>query len=119
MSEAIWSIIKYKPKAGCEDEFKEDGWGEASIRLPGKINRSYPYLAYVLSEKTFFRPYASEGEKIFSESININDELITLHLWESYTMKYMENIKDFEWIKQNKDTLYSKIVLSNIRDSDI
>ena len=34
-------------------------------------------------------------------------------------MKYMENIKDFEWIKQNKDTLYSKIVLSNIRDSDI
>ena len=25
MSEAIWSIIKYKPKAGCEDEFKEDG----------------------------------------------------------------------------------------------
>ena len=31
-------------------------------------------------------------------------------------MKYMENIKDFEWIKQNKDTLYSKIVLSNIMD---
>ena len=25
MSEAIWSIIKYKLKAGCEDEFKEDG----------------------------------------------------------------------------------------------
>ena len=27
--------------------------GEASIRLPGKINKSYPYLANVLSEKTF------------------------------------------------------------------
>ena len=25
MSEAVWSIIKYKPKAGCEDEFKKDG----------------------------------------------------------------------------------------------
>ena len=25
MSEAVWSIIKYKPKAGCEDEFKENG----------------------------------------------------------------------------------------------
>ena len=25
MSEAIWSIIKYKLKVGCEHEFKEDG----------------------------------------------------------------------------------------------
>ena len=102
-----------------EEEFKEDGWGEASIRLPGKINKNYPYLANVLSENTFFRPYATEGEKIFSENITINDDLITLHLWESYTMKYMEDIKDFEWIKQNKETLYSKIVLSNISESDI
>jgi mannosyltransferase OCH1-like enzyme len=102
-----------------EEEFKEDGWGEASIRLPGKINKNYPYLANVLSENTFFRPYATEGEKIFSENMTINSDLITLHLWESYTMKYMEDIKDFEWIKQNKETLYSKIVLSNISESDI
>ena len=25
MSEAVWSIIKYNPKAGCEDEIKKDG----------------------------------------------------------------------------------------------
>jgi hypothetical protein len=23
MSDAVWSVIKYKPKAGCQDEFKK------------------------------------------------------------------------------------------------
>ena len=102
-----------------EKEFNPDGWGEASIHLPGKINNNYPNLATVLSENTFFRPYATEGENIFENDVDIHNDLITLHLWESYTIKYLEDINDFEWIKDNKHTLYSKIVLSNISEHDI
>ncbi len=102
-----------------EKEFNPDGWGEASIHLPGKINKEYPNLALVLPEKAFFRPYATEGKDIFEKNININEELITLHLWESFTINYMKEIKNFEWIKKNKDTLYSKIVFANIKESDI
>jgi hypothetical protein len=102
-----------------ENEFKPNGWGEASIFLPGKINKKNPNLARVLSETTFFRPYATEGSKIFEGNENINENLLTLHLWESYTIKFLQKIKDFNWIKNNKDTLYSKIVLKNISEEDI
>tara|TARA_B100000427_G_scaffold276957_1_gene246106 strand:- start:60 stop:887 length:828 start_codon:yes stop_codon:yes gene_type:complete len=102
-----------------EKEFKTDGWGEASIHLPGKINHKYPNLATVLSENTFFRPYATEGQKIFEKNENIHKDLITLHLWESYTIDYLKDINSFQWIKDNDHTLYSKLVLSNIRESDI
>ena len=102
-----------------EKEFKPDGWGEASIHLPGKINNKYPNLATVLSENTFFRPYATEGNNIFENNIDVHKDLITLHLWESYTIKYINNIKNFEWIKDNNHTLYSKIVLLNIGEPDI
>ena len=102
-----------------ENEFKPDGWGEASIALPGKINKKFPHLALVLPEETFFRPYANQGNLIFEGKGNINENLITLHLWESYTIKYLQNIKDFNWIKDNKDTLYSKIVMENINEYDI
>jgi hypothetical protein len=102
-----------------EKEFNPDGWCEASIHLPGNINRRYPDLAIVLSENSFFRPYATEGVNIFEKNVDIHPDAITLHLWESYTLKYLENIKDFEWIKDNKQTLYSKIVLSNISELDI
>ena len=102
-----------------EKEFEPDVWGEASIHLPGKINYKYPNLATLLSENTFFRPYATEGYNIFENNVNIHKELITLHLWESYTINYLKNIKNFEWIKNNNDTLYSKIVLLNISEYDI
>ena len=62
-------------------KFKPDGWGEASIHLPGKIHNKYPNLATVLSENTFFRPYATQGDDIFKNNINIHSDLITLHLW--------------------------------------
>ena len=87
-----------------ENEFKPNGWGEASIFLPGKINKKYPNLARVLSETTFFRPYATEGSKIFERNEDINENLITLHLWESYTIKFLQKIKDFNWIKDNTNT---------------
>lgn len=121
---AVMMTIPYSPffklwLKDYEKEFKPDGWGEASIYLPGKINNKYPNLATVFSENTFFRPYATEGDNIFEKNVDIHPELITLHLWESYTINYLNNIKDFEWIKENNNTLYSKIVLLNIKEHDI
>tara|TARA_B100001094_G_scaffold318397_1_gene361905 strand:+ start:4008 stop:4910 length:903 start_codon:yes stop_codon:yes gene_type:complete len=102
-----------------ESEFKEDGWGEASIYLPAKIQKQYPQLVKVLPPDTFFRPYAFDGKKIFSDDYDIPNNLITLHLWESYTKDYLKNISDYQWIQENQNTLYSKIVRLNISESDI
>ena len=102
-----------------ENEFITEGWGEASIYLPAKIYKQYPVLAKVLPPECFFRPYAHDGEKIFVEDYNIPEQLITLHLWETYTKKYFENIKDYNWFLNNPNTLYSKIVRLNIKDTDI
>jgi hypothetical protein len=38
MSEVVWSIIKYKPKEGCEDEFVE-----ALGRLGNMMSENKPY----------------------------------------------------------------------------
>ena len=103
-----------------EKEFDPNGWGEASIHLPGKINKRYPDLAMVLSENTFFRPYATEGRAIFEEkNVGIHPDAITLHLWESYTINYLKEIYDFQWINDNKETLYGQIVFKNISENDI
>lgn len=106
-------LLKYN------EVFKTDGWGEASIYLPAQVNKQYPTLAKVLPPDTFFRPYATEGEKIFVDDYDIPKNLITLHLWETYTEKYFKEITSYDWIKENNHTLYSKIVRLNIKESDI
>ena len=102
-----------------EKNFIPDGWGEASIHLPGKINKKYPFYANVLTPEYFFRPYATEGDKIFQKDVDIDKNLITLHLWETYTKKYIDDIKNYDWIENNKHTLFSKIVTANISKDDI
>tara|TARA_Y100000817_G_scaffold308744_1_gene296916 strand:- start:622 stop:1470 length:849 start_codon:yes stop_codon:yes gene_type:complete len=105
--------------AGYESKFNPQGWGEASIYFPAEIHKMYPGLALVLPPETFFRPYANEGNKIFIDDYEIPDNLITLHLWETYTKGFLNNIKDYQWIKENNKTLYSRIVSSCIQESDI
>ena len=87
--------------------------------LQCKINEKFTMYAEVFPPEYFFRPYAKEGEKIFRDNTDINDNLVTLHLWESYTKQYIDNIKDYGWIEDNKNTLYSKIVIANISKNDI
>lgn len=106
-------LLKYN------SDFQTDGWGEASIYLPAKVHKQYPALAKVLPQTVFFRPYATQGEKIFIDDYDIPKDLITLHLWESYTEKYFKDITSYDWIKENSHTLYSKIVRLNIKESDI
>ena len=97
-----------------ESHFETFGWGEASIILPGKLYKKHKNLATVLDEKVFFRPYAFNLEDIFVNKKDIPKELITLHLWESYSLKYLKNIKDWNWGKENSHTMYGKI-MNNIK----
>ena len=92
-----------------ENEFISDGWSEASIILPKKLYYKYPNLISLQGEDVFFLPSFTETDKIFEKNYNIPKNLITLHLWESYSMKYIKNI-DPSWVNKNKHTLYSKIV---------
>jgi GR25 family glycosyltransferase involved in LPS biosynthesis len=106
----IW-LSKY------EKEFKSDGWGESSISLPYKIYSNNKDIVKVLPKETFFIPSYTETDKIFEKNNNIPNELITLHLWESFSIKYMENIKDWSWMYNNSHTLYGKIMLKIYKKS--
>jgi len=95
-----------------ESEFKSDGWNEASIKLPKKLANQYPTKLTLLEEDVFFLPSWDETDKIFKESYDIPDNLITLHLWESFSKEYLDNIKDWTWCQPNKDTLYGKLIIN-------
>lgn len=94
--------------------FKPDGWGEASISLPYNIYKQHGKLATILPKETFFIPTWTETEKIFETNNTIPHELITLHLWETFSLKYIKNINDWTWANNNFHTLYGKIMLKYI-----
>ena len=95
------------------EHFKPDGWREASILLPEQIWKREPQWATVLSPECFFLPHCHETHNIFSTDQDIPEQLITLHLWEKFSMKYIEHIHDWSWAKNNINTLYGKL-LDNI-----
>lgn len=94
-----------------EDKFKPTGWNESSISLPYKLSLDYPELLTVMNPETFFVPSYTQTAKIFTGDENISTDLISLHLWEQKSIKYIENINGWEWATENKNTLYGKIML--------
>ena len=115
------AIMMTKPKSlffknwmdNYESEFDPDKWSEASILLPKKLWLENRSLAYVLGTSSFFSPNWYETEKIFSTPVSkIPTDLITLHLWETFSLKYLKTITGWDWAKQsmNKDTLYAKLM---------
>lgn len=97
--------------ANYETYFKPEGWGESSLFLPYKLARKYPNLVKIENPDVFFLPGWNETQKIFCEKRKIPDNLITLHLWETTSMKYMKQINDWEWGKINNHTIYGKIMV--------
>jgi hypothetical protein len=83
----------------------------ASIKLPWDIARKYGALLALQSADVFFEPSWGETEKIFVLPYEIPTNLVTLHLWEKMSMKYLEHIKDWSWADQNSHTLYGKLLL--------
>lgn len=115
-----------------EDSFLPNGWCEASIHLPTKIfnllNTEEISKIKIFNKYAFYYPLYNETYKIFEnisssdlckkscdeEKIELNKNLITLHLWNSYSYKYLKNINGFEYINTN-NSLYSKL-MKNIVD---
>ena len=46
----------------------------------------------------------------------IINNLITLHLWETMSYKYIKDIDGWDWRKNNSHTLYAKL-LQNLLDN--
>ena len=101
-----------------EANFLPGGWSEASIRLPGLVALKYPSLLTLKEQRTFFYPSYFEVEKIFVEDHDIPNETITLHLWETFSTKYL-NEMSLLWILQNPTTLYSRIVKYLLETTDL
>lgn len=116
------AIMFSKPKSeffklwldNYECHFNPDRWREASIVLPDKLSKKYPNLLTLKDPDVFFLPNWGETQKIFVDNKEIPKNLISLHLWESYSLKYMKNINDWSWAYENSHTMYGKILLNLI-----
>ena len=100
-----------------EKFFKPDGWREASIVLPEQIHKQNNKLACVVEPGVFFLPNWNQTKKIFTGDHPVPEELLTLHLWEKFSLPYLKQIHNWEWLDRpdNKKTLYGRI-LCNLRD---
>ena len=92
-----------------EEYFVTNGWCEASVNLPHIILKDTDLLNIkIVDKECFYYPSYNETEKIFEEDEDIHPNLITLHLWDTFSHKYYKNIKDFNW--DGCDSLYKKIM---------
>ena len=91
--------------------FKTNGWNESSIDLPYKLSKQYPKLLTVVDEEYFFTPSYNETHKIFNTDNYVSEKLVTLHLWEKLSIKYINYINDWSWAHSHPNTLYGKIML--------
>jgi hypothetical protein len=101
-----------------EHNFDPQGWGEASILLPGIVAERYPSFLTLKEQRAFFYPSWNEIDKIFVIDHDIPSELVTLHLWESHSIKYLTNMS-LSWILKNPTTLYSRIISYLLETTDI
>lgn len=94
-----------------EEAFEPTKWEEASIFLPYELSIDYPDLVTVVEPDVFFMPTCFETEKMFETPCNsIPPNLLTLHLTETFGMKYIEKIKGWEWGNENRHTMYAKFM---------
>lgn len=94
--------------------FNPNGWGEASLDLPFLLYNENKELVELKDSSYFFSPLYNEINKIFDEENNIPENLITLHLWESYSINAIHKINDWSWAydENNSKTLYGKLLLN-------
>ena len=93
-------------------EYRSDGWREASVILPLTIAKSHPEWLRLMPPSTFFVPGWHEYKTIFTGENDIPADLVTLHLWESYSSQFIDAVDGWKWAKDNAHTLYAKIMQS-------
>jgi glycosyltransferase involved in cell wall biosynthesis len=99
--------------------FLSNGWCEASVHLTYKIYEGLQEddknNVLLLNQNTFYYPLYKEVHKIFEGDEEINEDLITLHWWNSESKEYIKNICGFEWASDDNNCLYSKLI-KNIKE---
>ena len=63
----------------------------------------------ILEKECFYYPGYDETHKIFVTNEPINESLLTLHLWNTYSEKYYKEITDFNWCLNN-NCIYANII---------
>ncbi len=97
-----------------ENFFNPDGWQEASTMLPLKVSELNQNLT-ILKPSNFLLPSWESTDMIFEKENNIHEDLIVLHYWNQYSInKYLNQIKNFDWILDNSHTLYGKALINLI-----
>tara|TARA_Y100000996_G_scaffold381162_1_gene335507 strand:- start:157 stop:564 length:408 start_codon:yes stop_codon:yes gene_type:complete len=91
-------------------EYRPDGWREASVILPHTIAMAHPDWLTLMEPTAFFVPGWHEYRRIFTGDNDIPAELITLHLWESYSGQFIDAVDDWGWADDNAHTMYGKIM---------
>lgn len=90
-----------------DENFNPDGWGESSILLPYKLYQKNKNLINIQNPEVFFNPSWFNTKGIFRRKCNkIPNNLITLHLWESNSIKFFKEIKDLKWLELRGHTMY-------------
>jgi|UniRef100_A0A6C0CYW3 hypothetical protein len=78
--------------------FHPEGWGQASVYLPGCISRSIPQHIKILDTDAFFWPGIFESDLIWSKESPISENLRIQHLWfnvgiPDITLEYLKTVK--------------------------
>ena len=94
-----------------EEHFVTDGWQEASTHLPYHLSKNNTNLT-ILKPSNFLLPSWESIDQIFEKSNELNDDLIVLHYWNQHSLKYLKQIKGFDWVIDNTHTLYGKALLN-------
>ena len=102
-----------------EKYFNPELWSEASIILPGLIyyniidseliDKQLKDNILICEPELFYRPLYTNIDDIFEKNLNIDNNLVILHLWNTFSQKYLDNI-DIDFIF-NSSSLYAKICL--------
>mgnify|MGYP000206215960 CR=1 FL=1 len=66
----------------------------------------------ILKPSNFLLPGWESINLIFEKPNELNDDLIVLHYWNQHSLKYLQNIKNFDWVINNSHTLYGKALLN-------
>jgi uncharacterized protein (DUF1919 family) len=94
-----------------EDAFDPTKWEEASILLPYALALKNPSLLTLVDHTLFFSPGYYETNKIFEDECSVVPKpLMTLHLTESFGMKYMKSVTGWDWESKNPNTMYARIM---------
>ena len=94
-----------------EARFDPNSWEDASIMLPYELSKKHPDLVHVIEPEVFFVPTCWEVHQIFGDLENtpIADELVTLHLWQTLSEKYIAEITGWDWVEKHASTMYARL----------